>query len=175
MEHTVASPQQTMISTIITFAIIAVVLALRMRRMTRERPLKLGQLWVVPGIYLLIASLLFYSMPPHGWTIAWCALALLVGAALGWQRGRMMHISVDPETQTLRQKGSLAAMFFLLGLIAVRYAAREAALLGSGLHLDVMAVTDVLVSLALGLLTMQRVEMYLRAKRLLEEAGVRPA
>lgn len=49
MEHAVASPQQTMISTIITFAIIAVMLTLRMRRMTRERPLKLGQLWVVPG------------------------------------------------------------------------------------------------------------------------------
>ena len=40
-------------------------------------------------------------------------------------------------------------------------------------HFDVMLLTDVLVAFALGLLTLQRVEMYLRAKRLLEEA--RPA
>lgn len=175
MNHA-AAPQTTMISTIVTFAIIAVVLALRMRRMTRERPLKLEQLWIVPGIYLVIAGFLFYSMPPRGTALLYCAVALVVGAALGWQRGSMMHISVDPETQTLRQKGSLAAMFFLLGLIVVRMAAREAAVFGvGGMHVDVIAVTDVLVSLALGLLAMQRVEMYLRAKRLLEEAGVRRA
>lgn len=160
-----------MIGTIISFAIIAVVLALRMRGMTRERPLKLEQLWIVPGIYLVIAGLLFYAQPPRGMAIAWCLGALAIGAALGWQRGRLMRISVDPETQTLRQKGSLMAMLFLLLLIAIRTGAREAAIFGvGGFHFDVAALTDVLVALALGLLTMQRVEMYLRAKRLLDEA-----
>ena len=162
-----ASPQSQLIGTIIGFAVLAVVLFFRMRRMTKERPLKIELLWVVPAIYLVIAGLLFFSQPPHGMGWAYCALALVVGAALGWQRGRMMHISVDPETQTLKQKGSLAAMFFLLGLIAVRTFARVE---GAAWHFDIGLITDLLVALALGLLTMQRVEMYLRAKRLLGEA-----
>jgi membrane protein CcdC involved in cytochrome C biogenesis len=161
-----------MIGTLITFALIGVVLFFRMRSMNRERPLKLEQLWIVPGIYAVIAAMMFWSFPPKGMNLTYCIVGLLVGGALGWQRGRMMHIAVDPATQTLRQKASPAAMLFLLGLIVLRTVAREAAIFG-GFHVDVMAVTDVLVALALGLLTMQRVEMYLRAKRLLEEA--RPA
>ena len=41
------------------------------------------------------------------------------------------------------------------------------------LHLDAFAITDMLVALALGLFTTQRIEMYLRAKRMLETARVR--
>src|SRR4051812_30991012 len=59
-----ASPQATLISTIITFAIIGVVLFFRLHSMSRERPLKLGQLWIVPGIFLFIAGFLFWSAPP---------------------------------------------------------------------------------------------------------------
>jgi membrane protein CcdC involved in cytochrome C biogenesis len=169
-----ASPQATLISTLITFAVIGVVLFFRLRSMSKERPLKLGQLWIVPGIFLFIAGFLFWSHPPKGMTLMWCAAALAIGAVLGWQRGRMMHIAVDPETQTLRQKASLGSMLFLLGLIAVRTAAREAAAFNlGGLHVDTMAVTDVMLALAFGLISVQRIEMYIRAKRLLDQA--RPA
>jgi membrane protein CcdC involved in cytochrome C biogenesis len=162
------------IQALVTILIIGVVLALRMRTLTRERPLKLEQLWIVPGIYLIIAGLFFYAQPPQGLAWAWCVVALAIGAMLGWQRGRLMHISVDPATQTLRQKGSLASMLFLLGLIAVRTAAREAAIFHfGGIHFDVNLVTQLLVALALGLLSVQRIEMYLRARKLLEIA--RPA
>jgi hypothetical protein len=41
---------------------------------------------------------------------------------------------------------------------------------GPAWHIDVMAVTDVLIAFALGLLSVQRIEMYLRAKRLLDAA-----
>jgi len=163
-----ASPQATLISTMITFAIIGVVLFFRLRRMSKERPLKLEQLWIVPGIFLFIAGFLFWSAPPGRTTILWCMVALAAGAALGWQRGRMMHIAVDPETQTLRQKASLGSMLFLLGMIAVRTAVREAAAFNiGGLHVDAMAVTDVMLALAFGLITVQRIEMYLRAKKML--------
>lgn len=166
-----ASPQATLISTIITFTIIGVVLFFRLRSMRKERPLKLGQLFIVPGIFLLLAGFLFSSAPPKGMVLLWCFVALTIGAALGWQRGRMVHIAVDPETQTLRQKASLASMLFLLALIAVRTAVREAAAFNvGGIHVDAMAVTDVMLCLAFGLISVQRIEMYLRAKKLLEEA-----
>ena len=163
--------QGSWIAYLIGFAIFAIILTLRMRSMSRDRPLTIERLWIVPGIYLLIAGFLYWRFPPTGMTIVYCLLGLALGAALGWQRGRLMRIVVDPETHAIRQKASPAAMLFLLGIIAVRYAAREAAVLGGpAWHVDVMAVTDVLIAFALGLLTAQRVEMYLRAKRLLDEA-----
>lgn len=161
------SPQGSMIGYLIGFAVLAVVLTLRLRNMNRERPLRIEQLWVVPGIYALIAAFLYWRFPPAGMNIVWCLAGLAAGAALGWQRGRMMHIVVDPETHAIRQKASPAAMLFLLGLIAVRYIAR---IEGAAWHVDVMAVTDVLIAFALGMLSAQRIEMYLRAKRLLDEA-----
>ncbi|MEI9928702.1 MAG: CcdC protein domain-containing protein [Sphingomonas sp.] len=159
-------------SFVIPLVIIGVVLAIRLPRMVKERPLKLEQLWVVPGIFLLVAALVFYGTPPKT-PIAWgiSGVALLVGAVLGWQRGSLMRITVDPQTHSLSQKASPAAILFLLLLIVVRTGAREVAIFnGPAMHFDVNVVTDALLALALGLLSVTRLEMYLRARRMLEEA-----
>jgi hypothetical protein len=156
---------------LIPIAIIVVVLALRMRRLTRERPLKIERLWIVPALYVVIAGITFWNLPPSPTTLAVAVAALLAGAALGWQRGRMMHIKVDPETHEISQRGSLAAMAFIIALVLIRSLVRNADSLGlPGVHFDVMAMTDVLIAFALGMLTMQRVEMFLRGRRLLAEA-----
>jgi hypothetical protein len=115
-----AHPAQGWVQYAIPIAIFAVVIALRMRRMGQMRPLKLETLWIVPAMYLVVAALMFWQFPPVGWVAMACASALLIGAALGWQRGKMMHIHVDPETHALNQKASPAAVFFLIALIAVR-------------------------------------------------------
>jgi hypothetical protein len=158
---------QSWLTFLLPFAVIAVVLTLRMRRMATLRPLRVQSLWIVPAVYLAIAAIVFWATPPRT-PMVWlsCAAALVVGAGLGWQRGRMMHISLDPASGSLRHKGSIAAMVFIVVLIALRTAAREAVQLG-GLPVDVRALTDVLVALALGLLSLQRLEMFLRARRLL--------
>jgi hypothetical protein len=90
-----------------------------------------------------------------------------MGAAVGWQRGKMMHIHVDPETHALNQKASPAAMFFLIALIVVRSAARG--VVGQESSVSPAMLTDPLIAFALGMFTLTRLEMYLRAKRLLEE------
>src|SRR5206468_12849688 len=92
---------QSAISYAITIGLVVFVMALRMRRMGKMRPLKLETLWVVPVTYLVVAALMFWSLPPTGWVAIACVVALLIGAAVGWQRGAMMHIRVDPETQPL--------------------------------------------------------------------------
>ena len=152
----------------IPIAIVVIVLALRMRRMGQMRPLKLETLWVVPALYLVIGALMFWSLPPTGWVAMASAVAILIGAAVGWQRGKMMQIHVDPETHALNQKASPAAMFFLIALIVIRSGAR--AVLGQTGGISPAMLTDPLIAFALGMFTMTRVEMYLRAKRLLEEA-----
>jgi len=48
------------LTALLPFVIIVVVLALRLRSMSRERPLNVGTLWIIPVVYLaLIASILF--------------------------------------------------------------------------------------------------------------------
>jgi len=164
--------QQSWVGYAITIAIIVVVMALRMRRMGQMRPLKLETLWIVPALYLAVAALMFWQLPPRGWVAIASAAGLAVGAAVGWQRGKMMHIHVDPETHALNQKASPAAMFFLIGLIVVRSGAR--AVLGESGGVSPAMLTDPLIAFALGMFTLTRIEMYLRAKRLLGDVRSRP-
>lgn len=159
---------QTWVSYAITIGIIVIVLALRMRRMGTMRPLKLGGLWIVPVLYLVVAALMFVQLPPTGWVAIASVVGLAIGAAVGWQRGKMMHIHVDPETHALNQKASPAAMFFLIALIIIRMGAKT--ILGQSGGVSPAMLTDPLIAFALGMFTLQRVEMYFRAKRLLEEA-----
>lgn len=163
--------QQQLISYVVTGVIVTLVLALRLRGMSRLRRLRLETLWIVPAIYLIFAGVMFYQFPPSpiGWAIS--AAALLVGAAIGWQRGKLMQIHVDPETHALNQKASPAAMIFIIVLIVVRMGAKSilASGGGTGLHVSTLLVTDVLIALALGLFATTRLEMFLRARRMLDE------
>jgi len=159
---------QSWISYAITIGIIVVIMALRMRGMSKMRPLKLETLWIVPAMYAVVAALMFFQLPPVGWVAIASIVGLAAGAAVGWQRGKMMQIHVDPETHALNQKASPAAMFFLIALIVVRAGARS--VLGTDSHVSPAMLTDPLIAFALGMFTLQRVEMYLRAKRLLEDA-----
>jgi hypothetical protein len=101
---------QTWGSYAITIAIIAVVVALRLRRAGQVRPLKLQSLWVVPVLYFAVAATMFMQLPPTGWVAVASTAALLIGAAFGWQRGKMMRIHVDRETHTLNQQASPVAI-----------------------------------------------------------------
>lgn len=161
--------QQSYISYAISFGVLALVLALRWRRMSRTQPLKLERLWIFPALYLVITVTMFVVHPPSavGWLFALAALG--AGAALGWQRGKLMTITVDPETHALNQRGSPAAMLLLVFIVLARTGARQLAASG-GWQVDPLAVTDVLIAFALGLFATTRLEMYLRAKRLLAEA-----
>lgn len=160
-------PQQNLYSTLIPLVVLGIVLFFRFRMMGKERPLKLERLWIVPAIYLVLAGLMFVQKAPHGLGWLWAALCLVAGAALGWQRGRAMHISVDSESHALNQVSSPLAMILILALVGVRTLLRGAA---SYEGIDPLLITDCLVLFALGLLSMTRLEMYLRGSRLLAQA-----
>ena len=163
--------QQQIISYAITAVIVVLVLALRLRGMSKMRRLRLETLWVIPAIYLAFAAIMYREYPPQGWIWAICGAALVVGAAIGWQRGKLMRIEVDPETHQLNQRASPAAVLFIFALIIIRTGARALLTEGGGtLHLNAFAITDILIALAVGLFATTRLEMYLRAKRLLEDA-----
>ncbi len=155
------------ISYAVPLVIVAIVMAIRWKRMSRVRPLKLERLWILPAIYAVVIGFTFSRFPPQGWGWAFCLAALMLGAGLGWQRGKMMRITLDPETHTLGQTSSPAALLFIVLLIVVRNGAKSAVDYAGPVGLDPMAMTDILMALALGLFTAQRLEMYLRGRRML--------
>ena len=168
MQLQVQPVHQSWVSYAITIGVIVVIMMLRMRRMGQMRPLRLETLWIVPAIYAGVAALMFYTLPPIGSAALASLVGLAIGALVGWKRGKMMHIHVDPETHALNQKASPAAMFFLIALIVIRMGARGVLAQESGVTPAML--TDPLIAFALGMFTLQRVEMYLRARRLLDEA-----
>ena len=146
-------------------------IGLRFFRARKPKPLRLEWLWLTPAILLLLAATLLWQMPPRGWEWGGLLAAFAIGGAIGWQRGRMMTITVDPETHALNQQASPAAMIFLVVLIGVRYALREGLNAEAGaLHLSAAFITDVFVIFAVGLVAVTRLEMFIRARRMLDEA-----
>jgi hypothetical protein len=167
-----AGQPNPLIGYIIMAVVLSIVLIFRVRRVNQVRPLKVERLWIIPGIYLLLAVVAFVTTPPSGagWTAS--AVALAIGAGFGWWRGRLMRIDVHPETHEVTMVQSPAALFFIVILIAIRSGMRGAMQSGAGgfFHMSPEMLTDILVAFALGLLAVQRVEMFLRARRLLAEA-----
>ena len=160
---------QTWITALLPFVIIAVVVALRLRSMSRERPLKISTLWIVPVVCVILVGWLLFALPPTvgGWALV--AVGAVVGAVLGWHRGKMIHIERSSETGELRQKASPLAMLLLVALIILKLGARaifgETAATQPGSN--AMLLTDAFIGFALGLLSATRLELYLRAKQIL--------
>jgi hypothetical protein len=145
-----------------------VVIAFRLRTMSRERPLKLGTLWIIPAVYLLLTAWILFALPPTGLGWGLLAVGLIIGSVLGWHRGKLIHIDRNPETGDLRQKASPLAMILLLALIVLKLGARAIFGETAAGHpaSGAMLLTDAFIGFALGLLSATRLELYLRAQRL---------
>jgi NAD/NADP transhydrogenase beta subunit len=155
----------------VTVAVVAVVFALRFRGMTRERRLRLELMWIMPALLLAAMVAVLAQFPPHGTDWAWLAAIFAVGATIGWWRGKLIPIAIDPQTHLLNTKPSPAAILVLLGLFVVRFALR--ALVeseASAWHINAALITDGFIVLGVGLLAVSRLEMALRAWTLLREA-----
>ena len=106
--------------------------------------------------------------PPPLADLPWFALAAILGAALGWQWGRLMAIHVDPENGTLMTRGSLAALIVIVLLIVVRVGLRALLTVqGAAWHLDAVLITDGLIVFSAFLFGVRGLEMYLRARRVM--------
>ena len=151
--------------------LIALILILRMRRVNTTRRLRLEWLWVTPAIMIGMVGFLMWRVPPQGDEWGWLGLAAIAGGLVGWYRGKMMRITVDPDTHALNQQVSPAAMIFIMVIVAVRYAARalmeeQAAVW----HINAIFITDIFLVFVVAMLTLTRIEMALRARRILVEA-----
>lgn len=156
--------------------LVLAIFAFRMSRMRQARPLRIEWLWVTPAIMIAAVGFMIWGLGQQHQTLegmdwAWMALMLVIGAAIGWYRGRMMKIEVNPETHALNQQASPAAIIFIVALLVVRRAA-DYFLQGEAKawHIDLALLTAAPVVLVVGMLTATRVEMFIRARRMLSEA-----
>lgn len=157
------------LTALLPFVVIAIVLTLRVRSMSRERPLKLGSLWIVPAVYVLLVASMLYSLAPPllGWGLLLAGLG--IGIGVGWHRGKLIRITRNPDNGELRQKASPLAMILLLALIGLKLGARAIFGETAAGHpaSSAMLLTDAFLGFALGLLSATRLELYLRGRRLL--------
>lgn len=160
---------------LIPLLIIPVALVLAVLRNRRKRELKPHLLWVVPTIVtaLILFGIWGMSMNPNVPHVAfgpldWGLLALgfAIGCYGGWWRGKTITIEKEPDGRLLAQASPLG-IIILLGVFLGRRGL-EALLEGHAAEwrLNVLALTDAFMLLAVGLIIFQRVEMFIRARRI---------
>jgi hypothetical protein len=158
------------------YLIAVFVLAMVVRRSLRGRRIKVDRLWVIPALLILAAAATLSQSPPHD-PVAVLALviAALVGAAVGWQRGKLTRINLEPDTGVLTSQASAAAVVLIAVVFAVRFGLRfwleenPRAKLG----FDAAIATDALLLFGVGMMAVARIEMWIRCRRLMAAgAGV---
>jgi len=158
----------------IPLIVIAAMLPLILLRNRRPRVLHPQRMWIMPVLMCALMGLAIWGtwMQPglsHApftaldWTLL--AAGILLGGAAGWWRGRMTTIEKHADG-TLKAQTSPIGLILIIGLLLGRRALDawmepHAASLG----LSVMAVTDAFLLFVAAMIVMQRIEMYVRARR----------
>jgi len=127
-------------------------------------------MWVVPVVVLpLIGMGLFFTPHQPFGPVAWLAFAaaLALGAAFGWWRGKTVTIQKMADG-VLKAKASPLGVIVLVALLAGRTALRGfLETHAAGWHVDAAVFTDAFLLFAVGLIVAQRLEMYIRARRVM--------
>ncbi|HPA39099.1 MAG TPA: DUF1453 family protein [Phenylobacterium sp.] len=149
-----------------------VVLAIIMIRGTRPRTLVIERLWIQPLMLMVLGGLVvFIQGAPSPMGMVLLPLALIAGAGLGWWRGRLTRLSVDPETHTVTSQVSPVGLALLGGIFLLRFGLRAYAMKNPGaLHASLADITDAMLLIAVGLVCAQRLEVWIRARALIAEA-----
>jgi hypothetical protein len=151
--------------------------ALRLWRGSRARKLRVEAMWIRPLIILLILGATIYADPPPLAPVSAAIVTLVVlgvaavaGFVFGWQRGRMVRISIDVETHALTSQQSPWALLILIAIIAIRFGIRYAL---QGEHeyggVPVALIADAVTVLYGGNIVGMQLEQWLRARKLVAE------
>ncbi len=157
------------------FIAAAVIVPLIILRKRTPRPLNVGRLWIFPAVAITVAIGFMATQPaPAPVAVAELALAMSLGFGFGWLRALTTRMRFDPQTQAIITQTSSIGFVVLIGLFALRYVLREQLAAGFG-GLPLATVTDAFFLFATGMVIGQRIELWLRSRRLLTaNAAVSP-
>lgn len=162
------SQTQTWLPVVITLPILLLVLL----RNRRPRTLRIERLWIIPLLVTVGVGMgVYFGRPDVGFgpvDLALSAAGVALGAAAGWWRGKSMRISADQATRTLTVQASpFGLIFIFLLLIVRRFLDYEAHTGAVPLPFKPAALIDPLLFFAVAMVVAQRMEMWIRARRLL--------
>ncbi len=159
---------------------LAIALPLIFLRNRRPRTLNPQYMWVMPAIFVPLMGFALWgtSMDPSAPHVAFDALAwailgigLILGGAFGWWRGKMTTIEKHADG-TLKAQASPIGLILIIAVMLGRRAL--SAFLephAAGWGLNALAITDAFLLFVVGMIVMQRVEMFIRARRIQSGAG----
>lgn len=153
---------------------LAIALPLIFLRNRKPRTLNPQWMWVMPAIIVPLMGLAVWgtSMDPatphvafDGLAWAILAIGLILGGAFGWWRGRMTTIEKHAD-DTLKAQASPIGLILIIAVMLGRktlsaFLEPHAAEWG----LNALAITDALLLFVVGMILMQRVEMFIRARK----------
>lgn len=155
---------------------VGVALVIILLRNQKPRPLRVQWMWVMPLVIVLAIGFGIWGMAqtpglshaPFNAT-AWAIIAagLVLGCCAGWWRGKMITIEKEPDG-SLRAQASPLGLVLIVALLVSRQALRpwlEAN--AAGWHVNALALQDAFMVFVVGMIVFQRIEMYLRARRVL--------
>lgn len=165
------SPQQ-----VLPVLIPLVILGVVALRASRPRKVRLEMLWIAPLLITFMIGMGVVFTPhrapftPVDYAVFVAAVA--IGAGVGWMRAKTVRLTVDPATHEVTSSVSVIGLLIIGAVFAVRFGLRQAAgLEAQSLHMDPAIIEDGLLLLAAGLVVAQRVEIFIRAKRLIDAAA----
>ena len=161
------TPQQ-LLPVLIPLVVIGIVF-LRARKPQRVR---LEALWIAPLITIGMIGMGLAFTPHRGpftpVDLLVFAVAVAAGAAVGWLRAKAVRLTVDPATHAVTSAVSPVGLAIVVAVFAVRFGLRSATGAEAGATgLDPAVIADAFLLLAAGLVVAQRVEIFLRARRLI--------
>lgn len=161
---------------------VAVALGIILLRNRAPRTLRPDKMWIMPAIFIPLIVFGLWGMrqgptadlspyAPVDWAILVVAAAL--GIVAGWWRGRMITIHKDGDG-VLKAQASPLGLIILVALLVGRQALRPW-LEGhaDAFGLNITAIEQAFLIFVLGLIVVQRLEMFLRARTVM--AGGRDA
>ena len=107
--------------------LVVALIGFRLLRASQARKIRPGRLWIGP-IYVLVAMVAMFAFLPsplgNPFAVPIFAGAGLIGAGVGYLRGKHQEFSIDPETGDVMSKASPIGTIVFLAVFLARFGLR---------------------------------------------------
>lgn len=165
------SPEQ--IQTYAPLIAIAIAVPLILLRNRKPRRLNVDRLWIIPAVVTAAVGVgLVFGRPPGvTFTVLEAVIGIAgagLGAIVGWWRGKLMRLDVNVAERTVSAQTSPIGLLFILAVLALRTLLRTEMENGvAALDFNPAFLVEALLLFAVGTVVAQRLELWIRARRLL--------
>ncbi|WP_420471262.1 DUF1453 domain-containing protein [Brevundimonas sp. FT23042] len=159
---------------LIPLIVIAAVVPLVLLRNRKPRTLRPEFLWVSPLIIVLAIGAGLWGISASGQgqlpvdpiSLLILAAGLGLGAAFGWQRGRMTTIHKEADGTLKAQASPIGLIIIIAVLVARRALEPWLQAHAADWHVNPLAIIEAFMLFAAGMVVTQRIEMFIRARNI---------